>query len=185
MRLKVERPEESRVELEVHRAVQAWAPSRQRIGDWARAARGARAPRGELAVRIVGRAEGRRLNARWRGRDYATNVLAFPAPSAAPAARAARAARAERRPLGDLVICAPVVAREAREQHKTLAAHWAHMVVHGTLHLAGYDHENDADARRMERRERRVLAGLGFADPYREPAGEAPAAPSVRRRVAA
>ena len=81
----------------------------------------------------------------------------------------------EPQPLGDLVICAPVLAREAREQGKTRLAHWAHLVVHGSLHLAGFDHEQDADARRMERRERRVLAGLGFPDPY--------ASPPVRRRA--
>ena len=107
----------------------------------------------EVTVRFVPDAEGRRLNREWRGKDYATNVLSFPY-SAKPLA-------------GDLVICAPVVAREAKEQGKPLAAHYAHLIVHGCLHLMGMDHERDADAARMERRERRVLASLGFDDPYR------------------
>ena len=87
------------------------------------------------------------MNLKYRGRDYATNVLSFAAS-------------------GDVVICAPVVAAEARAQNKAAAAHWAHMVVHGTLHLLGHDHLRHADAARMERLERRVLAGLGHPDPY-------------------
>ncbi|MFO1427868.1 MAG: rRNA maturation RNase YbeY [Steroidobacteraceae bacterium] len=147
------------VAVGVQRAVRAAAaPGDGSIRRWARAALGARGAGRELGVRIVGAAEGRRLNADWRGKDYATNVLSFPAP------RTGRVAA----PLGDLVICAPVVAREAREQRKPLVAHWAHLVVHGSLHLIGYDHERDADALRMERRERRVLAALGFPDPYAE-----------------
>jgi probable rRNA maturation factor len=113
-------------------------------------------------VRIVGLAEGRRLNAAWRGKDYATNVLSFP-----PVASGARhVARVWPRPLGDIVLCAPVVAREAREQRKPLESHWAHLVIHGALHLLGYDHEREADALRMERRERRLLAACGWPDPY-------------------
>jgi probable rRNA maturation factor len=103
----------------------------------------------------VGAGESRALNERWRGRPKPTNVLSFPA---APSLRG--------RQLGDLVVCAPVVAREAREQGKSLAAHWAHMVVHGTLHLQGYDHEQARDATVMEARERVLLAKLGFPDPY-------------------
>jgi probable rRNA maturation factor len=145
------------------------APGDARIRRWACAALGARGAGRELAVRLVGAAEGRRLNAAWRGKDYATNVLSFPPPRmgrrAAPRGAARGPARAA---LGDLVICVPVVRREAREQGKALAAHWAHMVVHGSLHLLGYDHERAADARRMERRERRVLAALGFDNPYHE-----------------
>jgi probable rRNA maturation factor len=108
----------------------------------------------ELCLRVVGRAEARRMNLKYRGRDYATNVLSFPAGLGAQP------------PLGDVVICAPVVAAEARAQKKLAAAHWAHMVVHGTLHLLGHDHLRHADAARMERLERRVLAGLGHPDPY-------------------
>lgn len=135
-----------------------WAPSARRMTEWARVAAGSRGHQGEIAVRIVGRREGRRLNAAWRGKDYPTNVLSFPAGDLPRALRP--------RPLGDLVICAPVVAAEARAQGKTLSAHWAHLVVHGVLHLLGHDHQHDDEALRMERRERRVLARLGFPDPY-------------------
>jgi probable rRNA maturation factor len=107
---------------------------------------------GEITVRIVDADEGQRLNREFRGKDYATNVLSFPY-SAKPLE-------------GDLVICAPVVAREAREQGKPLRAHHAHMLVHGLLHLAGLDHERASQANRMESRERAVLARLGFDDPY-------------------
>ncbi|MFZ1905436.1 MAG: rRNA maturation RNase YbeY, partial [Steroidobacteraceae bacterium] len=92
--------------------------------------------------------------------DKPTNVLSFPpAPLSQPSLRDAR-------PLGELVICPRVLAVEARAQDKTLRAHWAHLIVHGTLHLAGYDHERAADARRMERREIAVLRRLGFSNPY-------------------
>lgn len=135
-----------------------WAPSAKRIALWAAAAAGARGRHAELAIRVVGKRESRRLNAHWRGKDYATNVLSFPVEGLSPVVRP--------RPLGDLLICAPLVAAEASEQGKTQAAHWAHMVVHGVLHLLGHDHEQDAEAVRMERMERRILAGLGFPDPY-------------------
>jgi probable rRNA maturation factor len=111
----------------------------------------------ELSIRIVDAGEGRQLNRSFRKRDYATNVLSFPAELPA----------GMKLPLiGDLVICAPVVAREAGEQGKRLRDHYAHMTIHGTLHLLGYDHENEADAERMEALERRILADLGIADPY-------------------
>jgi probable rRNA maturation factor len=112
-----------------------------------------------LCVRVVDSAESRRLDREFRGKDKPTNVLSFPA---SPEERVAGGV------LGDLVICAPVVAREAREQRKTLGAHWAHMVVHGTLHLLGYDHERTRDARTMEALEVEILRGLGFHDPYRQ-----------------
>jgi probable rRNA maturation factor len=115
----------------------------------------------ELAIRIVGRREARAINRRWRAKDYAPNVLSFPAVLPRDLPRSVRSAL-----LGDLVICAPVVAAEARAQGKSAAAHWAHMVVHGVLHLLGHDHLKRADAARMERLERRVLAGLGHPDPY-------------------
>ncbi len=153
-------------------------PSRALLGDWLRAALGARGRGAEIAVRVVGRAESRRLNRQWRRQDHATNVLSFPAPQL-PARRlgAVRpAVRAQRgRPprfLGDLVICAPVLEREALEQGKSRRAHWAHLVVHGGLHLIGLDHEREPAARRMERRERRVLSALGFPDPYAAPPTE-------------
>ncbi len=145
--------------LEVSRRVRGWAPSRRELTRWAAAALG-RAGRGrELAVAVVGGAESRRLNGQYRGRDYPTNVLSFPAPRAAREGPAAA--------LGDLVICARVLREEAGDQGKTLRAHWAHLVVHGTLHLIGYDHRRAREAKRMERREIAVLRTLGFANPYR------------------
>ena len=147
--------------LQLRRAVRSWAPSRRELTRWASTALGARASGRELGVAVVGAAESQRLNARYRGRDAPTNVLSFPAPASLRAARPA--------PLGDLVICAPVLRREARAQAKPLSAHWAHLVVHGALHLIGYDHERDTDARRMERREVAVLRRLGFPNPYRSP----------------
>lgn len=135
-----------------------WVPASRRLIEWATAAAGSRARPRELAIRIVSSAESRRLNRDYRGKDRPTNVLSFAGGASLPGAPVA--------PLGDLAICAAVVAREARAQRKALAAHWAHMVVHGTLHLLGYDHEHAQDALRMERRERAVLARLGFPDPY-------------------
>lgn len=156
--------------IDVRRAAGVRAPTNGRIRSWAREALGARGRGVELAVSIVGSAEAHRLNARWRGRDYATNVLSFPVPGP------------ERRILGDVVICADVVRREAREQGKRLDAHWAHLVIHGVLHLMGYDHVRETDARLMEGRERRVLKALGFPDPYRVSAG--PVGAPRRRRAA-
>lgn len=129
-------------------------PSASTLRAWATAALGSAA--GDVTVRIVGEAESHDLNRRYRGKDNPTNVLSF----------AYDGETLDIPVLGDLVICAPVVEREAREQGKDLQAHWAHMVVHGCLHLLGYDHEQDAEAQEMERREREIMAGLGFADPY-------------------
>ncbi|MBM4192375.1 MAG: rRNA maturation RNase YbeY [Gammaproteobacteria bacterium] len=137
-------------------------PSNVRISRWARAAAGSRGRNAELAVRVVGTTESRRLNLLWRGYDYPTNVLSFPAPSGPRGARTSRS-------LGDIVICAPIVVREARQQDKDIDHHWAHLVVHGVLHLLRYDHSRALDAERMERRERRVLAEFGIPDPYRAP----------------
>ncbi len=123
------------------------APSVRRLRGWALAA--ARAG-SEITLRVVGAAEARRLNRAFRRRDYATNVLAF-----------AYASRT-----GDVVLCHPVIAREARAQGKTLAAHYAHLVVHGVLHLHGLDHVSARDAERMERAEIRILRRFGVADPY-------------------
>jgi probable rRNA maturation factor len=143
------------VHIDVQRRVRTWAPRRADLANWANEALGRRAASREVSVRLVGRAESRKLNAHYRGKDHPTNVLSFPAsPAAATVA------------LGDLVICPQVLRAEAREQRKTLRAHWAHLVVHGALHLIGYDHERDADARRMERREIAVLRRLGFTNPY-------------------
>jgi len=136
-----------------------WAPSAHRLARSARAALGRR--RGELSIRIVTRSESRRLNRTYRGRDYPTNVLSF------PAGRTVQDRARTAAPLGDLAVCAAVVAREAQLQGKPASAHWAHMIVHGTLHVLGYDHERPREAKRMEQRERTVLARLGFPDPYR------------------
>jgi probable rRNA maturation factor len=115
---------------------------------------------GEVTVRIVTTAESAELNARYRGHSGATNVLSFPAGEVNPLPER------ELAPLGDLVVCAEVVAHEAREQKKKLDAHWAHMLIHGALHLLGYDHVTGSQARRMESHERKLLAALGFDDPY-------------------
>ena len=122
---------------------------------WIAAALLAHAKPAELTLRIVNAAEGRNLHSAFRGKDYATNVLTFVYHEKKSAIL-----------MGDLVLCAPIVAREAREQGKSLAAHYAHLTVHGVLHLAGFDHETEKDAKVMEAREVRVLAELGFANPY-------------------
>jgi probable rRNA maturation factor len=126
-------------------------PSAARLRRWVRAASPARA---EITVRVVGTREGRRLNRSFRGIDHATNVLSFPYGTSGGTLA------------GDLVLCAPVIRREAREQSKALAAHYAHLTVHGVLHLRGYLHDDDEQAERMEKAERRILRGLGYPDPY-------------------
>ena len=127
---------------------------RHRVQRWLRAALDTPA---QVTVRIVGEAEGRDLNRDWRGRDKATNVLTFDY---------------ERAPLvlADLVLCAPVVEREAHDAGVPLQAHYAHLLVHGMLHAQGWDHQRAADARRMQARESAILLGLGLADPWQRPA---------------
>jgi probable rRNA maturation factor len=133
-------------------------PAKPTIRRWAHAAlKGLRRRRAALSVRIVSAAEAASLNFRFRHKHYPTNVLSFPF-EAPPGARSEL--------LGDVVICAPVVRREARVQRKHVRAHWAHMVVHGILHLRGYDHVSRRDAAVMENREIRILKELGFTDPY-------------------
>lgn len=142
-----------RLVLSVQYATQTpWVPDRTQVRGWVRAAL---AGGGQIAVRFVDDAEGRELNRDYRGKDYATNVLSFPYD-------------VEPLVVGDLAVCPAVAAREAEEQGKTREAHMAHLIVHGVLHLQGYDHEDDDDAETMEAREREVLAGLGYADPYAE-----------------
>lgn len=132
---------------------------------WVAAALAGRIREADLAVRVVDAREGRALNRHYRGKDQATNVLSFPA----DIAEGVKLPRGVKMPLlGDLVLCAPVIAREAREQRKPLAAHYAHMTVHGALHLLGWDHGDDREADCMEQLEREILAGLGIEDPYRE-----------------
>ena len=142
-------------------AARKGVPSSASFRKWVTAALADRDAPAEMAIRIVGADEGRKLNRTYRGKGYATNVLSFPAelPEGLPE-------DVELPLLGDLVICAEVVAREAAEQGKRPADHWAHLVVHGTLHLLGWDHEADDEAEAMEAREREILAGLGIADPY-------------------
>lgn len=137
-------------------------PTNAEFTAWCMAAlRGARAGRAptEVALRVVGADEMRALNASYRGRDYATNVLSFPA-------ELPPGVQLPRTPLGDILFCTEVVLREAAEQAKPPRAHWAHMTVHGVLHLLGHDHEVETEAELMEALERRVLRGLGIPDPY-------------------
>jgi probable rRNA maturation factor len=126
-------------------------PAPVKVRRWALAALGGS---GEITVRIVGATEARVLNRRYRGRDYATNVLAFPY------------AFSRRAVQGDIVLCAPLIAREALAQGKTFEQHFAHLTVHGLLHLQGHDHARRRDAVRMEALEKRLLAKLGYPDPY-------------------
>jgi probable rRNA maturation factor len=146
------------VRVDVARSSRLRAPSGRSLANWASAALGPRIGAVELAVRLVGPAESRRLNRDYRGKDKPTNVLSFPA---------GVATAVKPRPLGDIVICPVVLRREAREQGKAERAHWAHLMIHGVLHLVGYDHERgEAERRRMERREVTVLRRLGFDNPY-------------------
>ena len=136
------------------------APAAKDFRLWARAALQGRRKRVQMAIRIVDKPESARLNQSFRGKTGAANVLSFPmeAPRQAPVAL-----------LGDLVICAPVVEREANAQGKQPQAHWAHMVVHGVLHLLGYRHDNNPEAAAMESLEIEILGHLGFSDPYAQP----------------
>ena len=138
-------------------------PSAASFRRWAAAACEGRIMKADLAIRLVDNKEGLSLNRHYRGKDYATNVLSFPA-ELPPGVDMPMPL------LGDLVICAPVVAREAAEQGKELGAHYAHLTVHGILHLLGLDHDDDREAEAMEQLEREILAGLGYEDPYAEPA---------------
>jgi len=133
-------------------------PSEAQFRAWCTLALRQRTADSELTIRLVDEAEGRELNHTYRQRDYATNVLSFPADVPEELLDIPL--------LGDLVICVPVVVREAQEQGKTLEAHWAHLVIHGCLHLLGYDHILDAEAEEMEALERTLLAELGHPDPY-------------------
>ena len=127
----------------------AHLPSPRQLRRWARAAL---AQDAQVTLRIVSQSEGRRLNREFRGKDYPTNVLTF--------------AYSDQRPLsGDIVLCAPVVQREARTQQRSLTAHYAHLVVHGMLHLQGYDHQRAAAARRMQSLESEIVTQLGYPDP--------------------
>ncbi|MCU7934222.1 MAG: rRNA maturation RNase YbeY [Candidatus Thiodiazotropha sp. (ex Dulcina madagascariensis)] len=149
----------SQLQLEIQQATGMLAdlPSEQEFRRWVEAALPQRDGPVELVIRLVDEPESRRLNRDYRGKDSPTNVLSFPfeAPPEAPLPL-----------LGDLVICVPTLVREAVEQGKTLPAHWAHLVVHGVLHLLGYDHLSDDEAQVMEEQERKILQDLHFPDPY-------------------
>lgn len=136
-------------------------PQDEQFLAWAEAALSGSEGEYHLAIRVVDEDEALRYNSEYRGKDYATNVLSFPAELPAGLPDEVRQSQ-----LGDLLICAPVVAREATEQELAANDHWAHLVVHGVLHLLGYDHQGDHDATVMESLEVRILAGLGIANPY-------------------
>ncbi|SFP20160.1 rRNA maturation RNase YbeY [Pseudomonas borbori] len=147
------------LELDLQVASQAAdLPSEAQFRSWCEIALRQRTADSELTIRLVDEAEARELNHTYRQRDYATNVLSFPADVPDELLDIPL--------LGDLVICVPVVEREALEQEKTPQAHWAHLVIHGCLHLLGYDHIDDAEAEEMEALERTLLAELGHPDPY-------------------
>lgn len=147
------------LELDLQNASSASAlPGEAQLRGWCELALRQRTADSELTIRLVDEAEGRELNHTWRHKDYATNVLSFPAEVPDGILDIPL--------LGDLVICVPVVEREAREQGKSLDAHWAHLVIHGCLHLLGYDHLEDEEAEEMEALERQLLAELGHPDPY-------------------
>ena len=132
-------------------------PDDQSIKRWVSAVLDSKTGDTELSVRIVDEDEGKALNETYRGASGPTNVLSFPFDEKTP----------EPLPLiGDIVVCAPVVAREAEQQNKALNAHWAHMIIHGVLHLLGYDHQDDEQANVMETLETEIMQGLGFPPPY-------------------
>jgi probable rRNA maturation factor len=148
-----------RLELDVsYAARQPWVPNSRQLGRWAAAALAPMRRSMVLSVRVVGQGRSRSLNAHYRHKDKPTNVLSFSGAGQVPDGRYF---------LGELVICAAVVAREARTQEKSLESHWAHMTVHGVLHLLGFDHERRPEAAKMAKKEIQILDRLGFSDPYR------------------
>jgi len=152
------------LELDLQRATDAAAPDDAAFRRWCELALRQRTADSEMTIRLVDEAEGRELNHTYRHKDYATNVLSFPADVPEELLDIPL--------LGDLVICVPVVEREAAEQGKALEAHWAHLVIHGCLHLLGYDHIEDDEAEEMEALERELLAELGHPDPYADDENE-------------
>ena len=146
------------IELDLQNVSQAATPSLAQLQLWCSKGLSPRSADSELTIRLVDEPEARELNNTWRQKDYATNVLSFPADIPEGLLDIPL--------LGDLVICVAVVAREAAEQGKQLDAHWAHLVIHGCLHLLGYDHIDDDEAVEMEDLERKLLAELSYPDPY-------------------
>ncbi|PWB34398.1 rRNA maturation RNase YbeY [Pseudomonas sp. SDI] len=154
------------LELDLQRATDAAAPDDTLFRRWCELALRQRSADSEMTIRLVDEAEGRELNHTYRHKDYATNVLSFPADVPDDMLDIPL--------LGDLVICVAVVEREAAEQGKSLEAHWAHLVIHGCLHLLGYDHIDDEEAEEMEALERELLAELGHPDPYADDEDDSP-----------
>jgi probable rRNA maturation factor len=155
----VPRHRERSLELALsYAARRPWVPGRADFERWAGAALPPAGPPIDLSIHVVGSVTSRRLNQLYRGKPKPTNVLSFAGAGRSPGGRW---------DLGELVICAPLVAREARVAHRSIRAHWAHLTVHGVLHLRGYDHERDRDARTMIAREVQILDRIGFSDPYR------------------
>ena len=149
------------LELDIQNASKASElPTAEALRSWVEAALDGRRTGAQLSIRLVDEPEGADLNRRFRGRSGATNVLSFPFEPLPGLADCDL--------IGDLAICAPLVAREAREQGKTLEAHWAHMLVHGVLHLLGHDHQGAAETVEMEELERHILCRLGFPAPYED-----------------
>lgn len=145
------------IDLQIACADETGLPALEQLESWAVAAVRPQQQDLDMTVRIVDEAESQQLNLTYRGKDRPTNVLSFPFESPA---------EVELPLLGDLVICRQVVEKEAAQQHKVLTAHWAHMVIHGSLHLLGYDHMTDDEAERMESLETEIMQSLGFEDPY-------------------
>jgi len=147
-----------RLQLDLSYAARApWVPTRRQFLRWIDAAWASRRESAVVSIRVVGLKGSRSLNRRYRLKDRATNVLSFSGAGRLPDGSWL---------LGELVLCAPVVASEARQQRKRVAAHWAHMTVHGVLHLLGFDHGEPAEAAKMESLEVQILDRLGFSDPY-------------------
>ena len=146
-------------DCDIQYEIEGTLPSESQFQTWVNAALSDQLDEGELCIRIVSQEESQNLNNAYRGKNKPTNVLSFPfeVPEGIPLQL-----------LGDLVICADVVSQEASEQNKALFDHWAHMVVHGCLHLIGFDHINDEDAEEMENLEQKILASMDIADPYRD-----------------
>jgi len=156
-----------KIELDLQYASQSDSiPDSKRIEQWIRAASPAEMDNVEVCIRVVDESESAELNSQYRNKQGPTNVLSFPYDAPDFLDDTDEDDELPDDYFGDLVICAPVVEREADEQGKSLLAHWAHMVVHGVLHLQGYDHIDEADAQKMEDLERKILAELGFSDPY-------------------
>jgi probable rRNA maturation factor len=151
-------------ELEVQRSSASDSiPDNQQFQLWVEAALAGKPEKSALAIRVVDEQEARRFNQEYRNKDYATNVLSFPLELPKGLPEEIRQAQ-----LGDLLICAPVVAREAKQQCRSEVDHWAHLTIHGVLHLLGYDHEQQAEAVLMETLETEILASLGISDPYQD-----------------